>query len=592
MANMHLVTGYAGKEHVTSDDQGSFNASFFGEESFVLNGKDKFDYEIISNTEIKIKPGDFYTQGRFIRLQNPVVLNFGVGSQEGARTDSIYIKYTKNPQTEIEECNLIVIDGRNTETLNKVKQQSLKKDAILKGENEAYFLMYNVQFNGLNLSNIQKKFEIKENYKKEFEKFASNADAFLKNKVKQTNETLNSLIEKTDINLKKRFENSNLIGELKDLNTKNKTNLVNAINEVFQFGVDKGNKIVSKLNALFDKEMINLEEVANEIDKYDVKYKTFFVKNMKKNPENKDENIEFDHFSFFRDKVFLYKDKYSKYFSKSNTQIYDLNTESQLKFTYVDSEKYDFKNSTNLYTILKNSENLLLFDDSSNKIIKITERDIGFSMYDSYLIKLNNKYLLIHLDFKKLNVYDMVEKKIIKTINFESSVTLLAVQKNKIYVINTENNVVSILDKNFQKIRSISIPHETRSDRNNFFVLNNTFIDFFRNNGKDYYVYLYNANTGKIFKSITIKGYSKFLEKDKLAPGILNDDKIYYIKNVSKYSDKKDYRLYSLDENGKEIDYGKVKTNEGVISNNNIFFGKDNNDDVDFFKIAKILERK
>lgn len=28
MANMHLVTGYAGREHVTADDQASFNASF------------------------------------------------------------------------------------------------------------------------------------------------------------------------------------------------------------------------------------------------------------------------------------------------------------------------------------------------------------------------------------------------------------------------------------------------------------------------------------------------------------------------------------------------------------------------------------
>lgn len=589
MANMHLVTGYAGKEHVTSDDQGSFNASFFGEESFVLNGKDKFDYEIISNTEIKIKPGDFYTQGRFIRLQNPVVLNFGVGSQEGARIDSIYIKYTKNPQTEIEECNLIVIDGRDTETLNKVKQQSLKKDAILKGENEAYFLMYNVQFNGLNLSNIQKKFEIKENYKKEFEKFASNADAFLKNKVKQTNETLNSLIEKTDINLKKRFENSNLIGELKDLNTKNKTNLVNAINEVFQFGVDKGNKIVSKLNALFDKKMINLEEVANEIDKYNVVYKTFFIKNMEKKPEY---GKEFDHFSFFRDKVFLCKDKYSKYFSKSNTQIYDLNTESQLKFTYVDSEKYDFKNSTNLYTILKNSENLLLFDDSSNKIIGITEKDTGFTMYDSYLIKLNNKYLLINSNSYEVKIYDLIEKKLIKTLTFELSVNFLAVQKNKVYLIEKGKNLIIILNSDFQKIRSISIPHEISSNRNHFFVLKDVFIDFFCNNGKDYYVYLYNANTGKVFKSITIKGIVYFLKKDKLAPGILNDDKLYYIKDVSKYSDIKDYRLYFIDENGKEIDYGKVKTNEGVISNNNIFFGKDNNNDVDFFKISKVLERK
>lgn len=588
MGNMHLVTGYAGKEHVTSDDQGSFNASFFGEESFVLNGKDKFDYEIISNTEIKIKPGDFYTQGRFIRLQNPVVLNFEVGSQEGARIDSVYIKYEKNLQTEIESCDLIVVDGRNAEELKRVQQQSLKKDAILKGENEAYFLMYNVQFNGLNLSNIQKKFEIKENYKKEFEKFASNADDFLKNKVKQTNETLNSLIEKTDINLKKKFENADLIGELKDLNTKNKTNLVNAINEVFQFGVDKGNKIVSKLNALFDKNMINLEEVANEIDKYDVKYKTFALKRIKHEDLNR--------VNVFSDKVFLYNDDKNKneYELENHSQIYDLNTESEVKCTYVSSTKYDFKNSTNLYTVFKNYDNMVLFDDSSNKIIIINRENanIDFALYEANLIRLNDKYLLINSNSSTLNVYDMVERKIIKTVQFKNySTKFLTIQKDKIYFIDDGDNSILIFDSDFQKIRSIQLKlrRGLRYNDSDFFVLDNVIILFYRSE-EERYIFMYDANTGGILKKMDYKRGFNFVKKSALASGILNDDKIYFIKNASKNWDIEDYRLCFFDKNLKETNICNLENinKDLVIFKNNIFF----ENSMSFFKISKILERR
>ena len=571
MANMHLVTGYAGREHVTADDQASFNASFFGEESFVLSGKDKFDYEIISNTEVKIKPGDFYSQGRFIRLQNPVNLNFEVGSQGGIRTDSVYIKYEKNPQTEIEECNLIVIDGRNTEALKKAKQQSLKKDAILKGEKEAYFLIYTVQFNGLNLSNIQKNFEVKENYKKEFEKFVSNADIFLKNKVKQTREDLDSLIKKTGE-----------IGELKNLNTKNKTNLVNAINEVFQFGVDKGNKIVSKLNALFDEDMKNLEEVANEIDKYDVKYKTISF--------NKKDVSFYDTFNIFSNKIFYYSENYiNDYNAQYYSGIYDLNTESNVKCTYVSSDEYDFKNSTNLYTAFKNRKNIFLFNDSSNKIIHITDKYINFSLENSHLIRLNDKYLLINLDGSKINVYDMTERKIIKTINFDNSLEFLDVQNNKIYLIDKRYRLILILNSNFQKIRSIQLYGIPDYSKDNFFILNNIII-FFHVTGDEQYIFVYDADTGNILKKINYKKIYCFSKKNSLVSGISNDDKIYFIKNVSNINNTKYYSMYSFDKNMKEIDMGEVKniSSDIVVFKNKIFYSYGDK----IFKILKELERR
>lgn len=393
----------------------------------------------------------------------------------------------------------------------------------------------------------------------------------------------------------KEYVSTTFTGELNNLQTENKTSLVSAINEVFQFGVDKGNKIISKLNALFDKKMMNLGEVANEIDKYDVVYKTFLIKNMI-NELNRYENKDFKDFIFFRDKALLCKDKYAKYFSESDLRIYDLNTGSQVEFAYINSKKYDFKNSTNLHMILKNSEGMLLFDNSIKKIIEITKGEIDFSFYDSYLIKLNNKYLLINLDYSKLNVYDMVERKIIKTINFDSKPIFLAVQKNKIYLIDDENNVVFILDKNFQKIRSIKVDidyefkHVISFDKESIFVFNDTIMCF---NKIKKSIFFYDSNTGNIKKSIKLIAGIKPLTCS-LVPGILDNDKIYYIKDASKDYKVYNYRLYSLDKNGNEIEkinlknLGRIEPEKMVIFNNNIFWGEGAN----FFKISKALERK
>ena len=49
MSSLHLVTGYAGKEHVTSADQGSFHANLLLIGSYVLNVGNKFAATIVSS---------------------------------------------------------------------------------------------------------------------------------------------------------------------------------------------------------------------------------------------------------------------------------------------------------------------------------------------------------------------------------------------------------------------------------------------------------------------------------------------------------------------------------------------------------------
>ena len=116
MANLHLVTGYAGEAHITADDQGSLNAAVFGEGQFVLNRGNKFAATVATNNQIKVLDGDILMQGRHIRLNSGSFVELAIenGAQGYNRNDLIVARYTKNSGTGVEECNLVVIKGKAT----------------------------------------------------------------------------------------------------------------------------------------------------------------------------------------------------------------------------------------------------------------------------------------------------------------------------------------------------------------------------------------------------------------------------------------------------------------------------------------------
>lgn len=113
MANMHLVTGYAGAAHVTAADQGSLNAAMFGAESYVLDRGSKLAATVESNNSITIADGDIMMQGRHARIEegSTVALTIENGTQGSYRNDLIVARYTKDSNTGIEDVNLVVIKG-------------------------------------------------------------------------------------------------------------------------------------------------------------------------------------------------------------------------------------------------------------------------------------------------------------------------------------------------------------------------------------------------------------------------------------------------------------------------------------------------
>lgn len=159
MGNLHLVTGYAGEEHITSNDQGSFNAALMGTGEFVLERGRQFAAQVISNNKVRIFDGDLLMQGRHIRLKEEtyVDLFFENGMQGYKRTDLIAVRYEKDSVTNIESASLVVIKGVPTEDVY-VSPEKITGDIISEHALQNDTLLYKVNFDGLGIQEPEKVF--------------------------------------------------------------------------------------------------------------------------------------------------------------------------------------------------------------------------------------------------------------------------------------------------------------------------------------------------------------------------------------------------------------------------------------------------
>lgn len=160
MSNLHLVTGYAGVEHVTSNDHGSLNAAIMGNGEFVLERGNQFAASIQSNNKVRVLDGDMLMQGRHIRLKENtyVDLNFDNGTQGYKRLDLIVVRYSKSSTTDVEEANLVVIKGTPSETSYNVPDK-ITGDILNESALENDTVLYRVKFDGLNIQPLEKVFE-------------------------------------------------------------------------------------------------------------------------------------------------------------------------------------------------------------------------------------------------------------------------------------------------------------------------------------------------------------------------------------------------------------------------------------------------
>lgn len=163
MANMHLVTGYAGQEHVNAADHGALNAALFGEGQFVLLKGNQLAASIITNNSIRVLDGDIMMQGRHIRLNEGTYVDLAIenGQQGYLRNDLIVARYEKNSATGIEECNLVVIKG--TAVTQNPADPAYTSGSIIEDHDILNDMpLYRVPLNGLNVGNLVRLFDVQE----------------------------------------------------------------------------------------------------------------------------------------------------------------------------------------------------------------------------------------------------------------------------------------------------------------------------------------------------------------------------------------------------------------------------------------------
>ncbi len=154
--SMHLITGYKGEKHVTSADQGSYNAALWGNDEFVLERGNQFSYEIISNTKVKILDGDLMCQGRHARVEDYEEMLIDNGDQGLNRHDLIVAEYTKQSGSGIEAMTLKVIKG--TPAASAV-DPAVTTGSILGGDLIHQMPLYRVKLENINLVAVEKLFE-------------------------------------------------------------------------------------------------------------------------------------------------------------------------------------------------------------------------------------------------------------------------------------------------------------------------------------------------------------------------------------------------------------------------------------------------
>lgn len=159
---LHLITGYAGTEHITSADQGAYNMGTFGSGEFVLNRGSKFAATVVSNNSITIANGEAMMQGRYIKLPLGTTESVSIdnGTSGMKRKDLIVLRYSKNGDTGVESVALAVIKG--TPAASNPSDPSHTTGTITDGTDSTNdMLLYRVNIDGLTINSLDTLFSVK-----------------------------------------------------------------------------------------------------------------------------------------------------------------------------------------------------------------------------------------------------------------------------------------------------------------------------------------------------------------------------------------------------------------------------------------------
>lgn len=159
---MDIITGYTGTPHITAENDRDINIGIFGSKSYVLQTGTMLTAEISNNNEIKVRDGVIMHQGCAASIKKNTYDSVAInnGSQGMKRIDLIVARYEKQPETNVESLTLKVLQGTPAEESPQVPAHT--EGDIRAGDTVADMPLYEVEIDGLNITEIRKVFQTME----------------------------------------------------------------------------------------------------------------------------------------------------------------------------------------------------------------------------------------------------------------------------------------------------------------------------------------------------------------------------------------------------------------------------------------------
>lgn len=144
---IELITGHAGTAHISSADDGAYNAGTAGAGRYILQTANQLAATMADANTCTIATGDALFDGRHVRLTSPESVTIDSGTQGQQRHDIVGIAYSISGG--IESASLTVIKG--TPAASAV-DPDLPTGNILEGASSAFMPLYRIPLDGISVS--------------------------------------------------------------------------------------------------------------------------------------------------------------------------------------------------------------------------------------------------------------------------------------------------------------------------------------------------------------------------------------------------------------------------------------------------------
>lgn len=143
-----LITGRAGRDHVTSDDIGMQNALLFGSGRYVL---DELKAQVVDSNTLHVDAFNALVDGRHFRCSGEgVELKISNGTQNRSRIDLVVMRYELqvNGGDFVEEGSIAVIEGEQVIGDAAPVEPTCAGGSILSGDHFVEIPLFSVKLNG------------------------------------------------------------------------------------------------------------------------------------------------------------------------------------------------------------------------------------------------------------------------------------------------------------------------------------------------------------------------------------------------------------------------------------------------------------